>query len=88
MENLVSFENFGVDQVVESGCSSCSGMSEHAKLALESLCQEMLCKEAQAYHEDEDESHTYEGYVNECANYMREMMGQPGYQSLTKTYAE
>ena len=88
MRNLIQFENFGPQELEESNCYSCSGMSEHAKLAIESMCEELLKKEAQDYHEDEDESHTYENYVNECSSYMKEIMGQPGYQALTKTYAE
>ena len=88
MKNLIQFENFGQQGLEESTCSSCSGMTEHAKLAIESLCEELLKHEAQKFHDDEDESHTYEGYVNDCSSYMKEMMGQPGYQSLTKSYAE
>jgi hypothetical protein len=52
-------------------------------MALESLCEAMLCKEADEYHNDENPEHTYEGYVIECANYMKEYMGQAGYASLS-----
>lgn len=87
MKNIESYENFSLSPIAES-CSACSAMTHDAKKALENLCQEILCREAHDYHNDPDESHTYEGYVNECAQYLKEMMGQPGYQSLTKTYAE
>lgn len=87
MKNLANYENFFLSEVSESN-SGCGCMSESAKKALEGLCKEMLCNEAQAYHDDMDESHTYEGYVDECAGYLKEIMGQAGYQSLTKTHAE
>ena len=47
-----------------------------------------LAKEAKEYHDDENPDHTYEGYVNECGNYIKEYMGRPGYSSLDKPYAE
>lgn len=88
MKNLTPFENFGQEPVQESMNEMGSCMSESAKEDMKSLCEGMLCGEAQAYHDDADEAHTYEDYVEKCCGCLREMMGQPGYQSLTKTYAE
>lgn len=89
MRNLLEFENFHSNSLDEGeGCTACKAMSPAAMEAVKNLCEGMLCGEAQAWHDDEDPEHTYEGYINECGKYMAEMMGQPGYQSLTKTYAE
>lgn len=88
MRNLIDYQNFNSSKVNESLSEASLCMSENAKRAVESLCEDLLCKEAEQYHNDPDEAHTYEGYVNECTQYLKEMMGQAGYQSLTKTYAE
>ena len=49
-------------------------MSEEAKRAVKTICEDMLIKEAQACDEDQDPSHTYESYLNECGSYMTECM--------------
>lgn len=82
MENIKSYESFSQVEIKESNNMSECGMSNDARMALESLCEAMLCKEAEAYHNDENPEHTYEGYVKECMDYMREAMGHPGYSSL------
>jgi hypothetical protein len=63
-----------------------SCMSEKAKALLKEACEACLIKEAEEYENDPHESHTYEGYMNECASYLREMMGNKGYSDLTKHY--
>ena len=83
MENIKSYESFSDIEIKESNHMSESGMSPASKMALESLCEAMLCKEADEYHNDENPEHTYEGYVMECANYMKECMVQAGYASLS-----
>jgi len=83
MENIKSYESFSDIEIKESNHMSESGMSPASKMALESLCEAMLCKEADEYHNDENPEHTYEGYVMECANYMKVCMGQAGYASLS-----
>lgn len=89
MKNLINYESFDLQTVQESdGCIECSAMSPAAMEAVKNVCEGLLCREAEDWHNDEDPEHTYEGYVNECAKYMTEMMGQPGYSSLNKTYAE
>ena len=89
MKNLTTYENYGTSEIQENWDmqkeSSC--MSEESKMQLEKLCNEYLSNEAKAYHDDENPDHTYEGYVNECGNYMKECMGRPGYSSLYKPYA-
>jgi hypothetical protein len=49
-------------------------MSEDAKRAIKSICEELLIKEAQMCDEDADPNHTYENYLNECGSYMTECM--------------
>jgi hypothetical protein len=84
MENIKSYESFSTVEIKESNDMNECGMSPASKMALESLCEAMLCKEADQYHNDENPEHTYEGYVNECANYIKECMGQSGYAPLIK----
>ena len=76
MENIKSYESFSDIEIKESNHMSETAMSPASKMALESLCEAMLCKEADEYHNDENPEHTYEGYVMGCANYMKECMGQ------------
>lgn len=83
MKNLKHYESFSTTEIKESNHMNEYGMSPASKMALESLCEAMLCKEADEYHNDENPEHTYEGYVMECANYMKECMGQAGYASLS-----
>jgi hypothetical protein len=63
-----------------------SCMSEKAKSLLKEACESCLIKEAEEFENDEHESHTYEGYMNECSSYLKEMMGNRGYSDLTKHY--
>lgn len=49
-------------------------MSEEAKRAIRSICEEVLIHEAHGCNEDSDPNHTYESYLNECAQYMAESM--------------
>jgi len=49
-------------------------MSEEAKRAVKTICEEILIKEAQMCDEDKDPMHTYESYLNECGSYMTECM--------------
>lgn len=48
--------------------------SENAKMAIKSLCENHLCNEGMDYENNENAEHTYEGYVNECMDYLRECM--------------
>jgi hypothetical protein len=90
MKNLASYEDHLNKEITESNeqITECDGMSQNAKMALESLCEELLCKEAREYHDDENPEHTYEGYVNECVNKLNEMMGNSGYAPLFKPHAK
>ena len=63
-----------------------SCMSEKAKSLLEEVCEAYLIKEAEEFENDEYESHTYEGYMNECSFYLKEIMGNRGYSDLVKHY--
>ena len=63
-----------------------SCMSEKAKSLLKEACESCLIKEAEEFENDEHESHTYEGYMNGCSSYLKEMMGNRGYSDLTKHY--
>jgi len=50
-------------------------LSEKAKMVLEKACNEYLIKESIEFHNDNHKDHTYESYVNECKNYINEIMG-------------
>lgn len=94
MENLTPYEDFSIARsAIEENYESMghkmeSAMSHQAMEALKQVCEGMLCKEAEDYHNDENEEHTYEGYVNECMGYIKEVMGNPGYATLVKPHAE
>jgi hypothetical protein len=66
-----------------------SACSEAAKKAIKEMCNEMLHKEAAKYHEDSNEAHTYEGYVKEAMNCMKEAMHESmeAYKASAKTTA-
>jgi hypothetical protein len=55
---------------------------------MKKLCRKHLIREANEYHNDMNGGHTYDKYVNECQNMLKEMLGQPGYQGIHKTSAE
>ena len=63
-----------------------SCMSEKAKALLKEACETCLIKEAKEFENDKHESHTYEGYINECSSYLKEIMGNQGYSDLIKHY--
>lgn len=51
-------------------------MSEEAKRAIKTICEDLLIKEAQACDEDQDPMHTYESYLNEAGAYMTQCMAE------------
>jgi hypothetical protein len=57
-----------------------AGCSDNAKMVIESMCNDHLVKEAVDYHEDEDDAHTYEGYVQACMEYLKECMMKEGWR--------
>ena len=74
MYNALSFKKFINEcwSPIKEGYSS--SMSEDAKRAIKSICEKILIHEAYQCNEDEDPEHTYENYLNECAQYMAECM--------------
>lgn len=48
--------------------------SENAKMAIKSICEEMLCKEGMDYDMNENAEHTYEGYTQACMEYLKSCM--------------
>lgn len=90
MENIKTYENFndfvGENWDADNQKESC--MSEKAMYKMKKLCKKHLIDEANEYHNDMDENHTYERYVNECQNMLKEMLGQPGYSGIQKVGAE
>ncbi len=95
MQNLKSFENFSEVEIVTNeaeGAMTPDAMtpmcpiSEGAKEMIKGICEGHLCKEGEEYHNDENPEHTYEGYINECMNYLKECMGQPGYATAANPY--
>jgi len=89
MKNLQSYENYGISEIQENygmqEGSSC--MSESAKMQMEKLCEEYLTKEAKDYHDDMEEAHTYEGYINEAMGYLKKCMDRTGYPTMDKPYS-
>ena len=53
-----------------------SACSESAKNAMKKMCNEMLHNEAAKWHEDSNEAHTYESYMNEAMKHMNECMNE------------
>jgi hypothetical protein len=91
MQNITNYESFTQGELKESsdmmmGTQESGAMSPEAKLAVEKLCEAILKKEAEDYHNDENPDHTYEGYMKECGSYLNECMGQAGYATETKPY--
>lgn len=89
MRNIHKYEDFFIPNksVNEMYEDSYSAMSGGAKESLKSICEGLLCKEAEDYQNDDDNSHTYEGYIEECARYIKECMGRSGYASISKPNA-
>jgi len=69
-----TFENFLTECWMPTSEAYSPAMSEEAKRAIKSLCEDLLIHEAYSCNEDSDESHTYESYLNECGQYMTECM--------------
>jgi hypothetical protein len=90
MENIKSYERFNdyVGENWDSDKQNGSCMSEKAMNKMKKLCEKHLRKEANDYHNDMDQTHTYEGYMMECQSMLKEMLGQPGYAAIHKTMAE
>jgi hypothetical protein len=89
MENIKSYERFNdyIDENWDADSQKQSCMSEKAIAKMKKLCEKHLIDEANEYHNDMDEKHTYEKYSEECQNMLKEMLGQPGYSSINKTFA-
>jgi hypothetical protein len=90
MENIKSYERFNdfVGENWDADMQNESCMSEKAMYKMKKLCEKHLMKEANDYHNDMDEDHTYEGYIMECQNMLKEMLGQPGYETMQKELAD
>ena len=90
MENIKTYEKFNnfIGENWDADMQKESCMSEKAIHKMGKLCKKHLLDEANEYHNDMDEGHTYEKYVEECQNMLKEMLGQPGYQVIHKTQAE
>jgi DNA-directed RNA polymerase subunit RPC12/RpoP len=69
-----TFENFVTECWNPMEESYSPAMSEEAKEAIKSICEDLLIKEAQACDEDHDPMHTYENYLNEVGSYMTKCM--------------
>ena len=89
MENIKSYERFSdfVGENWDADTQKSSMMSEKARAKMKKLCEKHLIKEANDCHNDMDECHTYNNYVNECHQVLDEMLGQPGYAGIPKELA-
>jgi hypothetical protein len=69
-------ESMGMDDYEDDNMGLGEGMncSENAKMAIKSICEEMLCKEGMEYDMNEMAEHTYEGYTQACMEYMKSCM--------------
>jgi len=92
MVNLKPYETYNSEIQENSEFLDQNGktpaLSEAAKHHIKKMCDDMLCKEAEDYHNDDNPEHTHEGYKNEACQYLNECLGQPGYASMVKPYAE
>ena len=88
MKNISSYKLYTRDILESDSSENNSGMSYSVKSEIKKLCESLLSKEAKKYHNDPIKEHTYERYVNECAGYLKECMGHPGYSSINKPFAE
>lgn len=90
MENIKSYEVFNdfVGENWDADSQKSSLMSEKARAKMKKLCEKHLIKEANECHNDMDETHTYNNYINECKQALSEMLGQPGYAARGKAFAE
>jgi hypothetical protein len=79
-EKLEDLEDDELPHLPHEPVSEGSGCSDNARMMIESMCKEYLVREAMEYHEDEDDSHTYEGYVHECMSYLKECMMNEGWK--------
>jgi hypothetical protein len=70
----LTFQNFVNECWMPTSEAYTPAMSEEAKRAIKSLCEDLLIHEAYSCNEDSDDSHTYESYLNECGQYMTECM--------------
>jgi len=90
MNNIKTYEKFNnsIGENWDADMQKKSCMSEKAIHKMGKLCKKHLLDEANEYHNDMDEGHTYEKYVEECQNMLKEMLGQPGYAPIHKAGAE
>lgn len=73
MNNMKSFDSF----INEAKSPKKEYMiSKKVQDSIKNLCETMLHEEAAACDANEDKSQTYEGYINECGNYMKECMSE------------
>ena len=49
-------------------------MSEEAKRAVKTICEDLLIYEARSCNEDSDPNHTYESYLNEVGSFLTDCM--------------
>ena len=90
MENIKSYEKFNdyIGENWDADSQKTSLMSDKAKSKMKKLCEKHLMKEANECHNDLDECHTYDNYVNECHQVLDEMLGQEGYEAVSKDFAK
>lgn len=73
MKNVRDFTEFVTEAKINP--KKQFGMTTQVNDSIKSLCESTLCKEAKSYHEDDDPSHTYEGYVGICSDHLKKCMG-------------
>ena len=74
MKNVTSFDDFLNEKKVNTKKEY--ALSHKVQDSIKKLCESMLHEEAKKWHEDDDKSHTYEGYMNEAKDCMNECMNE------------
>lgn len=77
-ESMYEYDDEELPHFDHEPLSEGAGCSSEAKAIIESMCNEYLIQEGQAYHEDVDNSHTYEGYTQACMEYLKSCMMKEG----------
>lgn len=75
MKNLTSFDNF-VNEGKNVDPKKGYAISNKVQDSIKKLCESMIHNEAMAYDKTDNKEETYEKYVAECGDYMKECMNE------------
>jgi hypothetical protein len=72
MENVKTYEDYKLNEECEIVEDSC--ISERCKKSIDEACNAMH-EDAIEYHDDTDDDHTYDVYLNECMKHIGKKLG-------------